>query len=74
MKENKDYTVELLNLYKRYLEQANQQEIDIIGYHVNEHDNSGGHPDYHNNSHDNTIGTLKVKRNVTNKHLNKANS
>ena len=34
MKENKDYTVELLNLYKRYLEQANQQEIDIIGYHV----------------------------------------
>ena len=47
----KNNSIELLNLYKRYLEQANQQEINIIGYHVNEHDNSGGHPDYVTNKH-----------------------
>lgn len=54
---------ELLELYKKYLIQANQEKLCISnGYHDNGHDNSGGHPNYHNDTHDNTPRFTRIKK------------
>ncbi len=63
MKREKIGSKQLLKLYKIYLNQANQKNLNINSYHVNEHDNSGDtHPNYHNNSHDNTPGANSLKK------------
>lgn len=48
----------LLELYKIYLVQANQQ-IDSKNVCCCKHDNSGGHPNYHCNTHDNYVRVLR---------------
>lgn len=56
----------LLQLYKIYLMQANQ-EIDDKNAYCCKHDDSGGHPDYHCDTHDNTPSKrLRLINNVTN--------
>ncbi len=64
--EKKFNTKHLLELYKLYLIQANQENLNMNNYHSNEHDNSNTHPDYHNNSHDNTPGKMILKKYGTN--------
>jgi len=58
-----------ITLYEMYMEQANQNNLEMDCYHENEHDNSRCHPNYHSNSHDNTPGkmmTLTLGKNATN--------
>lgn len=51
---------EFFDLYETYINQGSNLLISSKGYHENEHDNSGGHPDFHNDSHDNTPSPPKL--------------